>query len=283
MAAMAKRQGAGAPDVPDGMLPPGLPPLESGGRRFAVALLLAAVLEAGAVLWFALSPPEITPPPTTKDVTKVHMVALPPPPVPAPPEPAPPPPVPPPPVPVPPPPVPPPPAPPPPVPAPPPPPAPVVQQPEPPKPAPTPKRPSKHTITQKRRPPPPPPTTAVPPTTEAPPVEHTPPPPPAAPPVSAAQAATALQAYAGQLRARVQSSLVVPPMVRMMRLSGETLVAIKLSPSGALLDVSVLRSSGAPPIDKAALQTVRATQFAPFTGDMPHNPLTFTLRVHIDG
>jgi protein TonB len=271
MAAIAKRQGAGVPEVPEGMMPPGLPPLVGGGGRFAIALLLAALLEAGVVLWLAISPPEVAPEPAAKEVTKVHMVALPPPPVPAPPEPAPPPPVPPPP------------APPPPVPVPPPPPAPVVQQPEPPKPVVTPKRPSKHTIAQKRRPPPPPPVTAVQPPTDTPPAEHTPPPPPAAPPVSAGQAATALQKYAGQLRARVQSSLVVPPVVRMMRLSGETLVAIKLSPSGALLDVSVLRSSGAPPIDKAALQTVRATQFAPFSSDMPQNAMTFTLRVHIDG
>jgi protein TonB len=87
--------------------------------------------------------------------------------------------------------------------------------------------------------------------------------------------------YAALLNARVQARLVVPEAVQMMRLSGATVVAIRVAPDGALLGASVARSSGAAPIDRAALAAVRATSLPPFHGDMPQGPVTFDLTVRI--
>ena len=113
-----------------------------------------------------------------------------------------------------------------------------------------------------------------------------PPPPPAPPPqpvVSAAAQADATELYAGQVHQAVQADLKVPEQVAMMHLRGVTTVAIVIAPSGALLGVSVLHSSGAPPIDRAAVAAVRATRFPPFTAKMPHRAVTFDLKVRIRG
>ncbi|MCF3947512.1 energy transducer TonB [Acidiphilium iwatense] len=108
-----------------------------------------------------------------------------------------------------------------------------------------------------------------------------PPPPPPQPVVSAAQQENATERYAALVHQSVQNDLRVPQLVEMMHLRGITTVAIDIAPSGALLGVSVIRSSGAPPIDKAALASVRATRFPPFSPKMPHHPITFTLQVKL--
>ena len=87
--------------------------------------------------------------------------------------------------------------------------------------------------------------------------------------------------YAAQLNARVQARLVVPEDVQMMHLTGRTVVAIRVAPDGRLVAVSIARSSGVGPIDRAALAAVRATNLPPFLGDMPRHPVTFTLTVRL--
>ena len=67
----------------------------------------------------------------------------------------------------------------------------------------------------------------------------------------------------------------MPVAVQMMQLSGKTVVAIRVAPDGSVLGVSVARSSGAGPIDRAALATVRATRLPPFGPGMPDHPVTF--------
>ena len=109
------------------------------------------------------------------------------------------------------------------------------------------------------------------------------PPPAPAPAISAAQQASATELYAATLRTRVQANTQVPQAVTMMHLSGVTTLSIELGPSGQLMAVSVLRSSGVPPIDKAALASVRATTFPPFFEKMPKHPAIFTLQVRLRG
>jgi protein TonB len=117
-----------------------------------------------------------------------------------------------------------------------------------------------------------------------PPVEHPlQPPAPPAPAVSAAEQANAAELYAATLRGRVQANTQVPEAVAMMHLSGVATLRIELAPSGQLMAVSILRSSGIPPIDRAAMASVRATSFPPFPAKMPRHPMIFTLRVRLNG
>ena len=234
----------------------GLPPPLPRRQRRLPAILVALVVElalGAAVIRFAARPGAVVAP----HPTRVRLTMLAPKPKPKPPAPKPPPPKPKPPPP------PPKPKPPPPKPAPPPPPlppppkAPPPPRPKPrPRPRPTPPRPH---IT---RPPPPPPA----------PVQAAP---------SAATVASAMMRYAAELNGRVQAGLVVPEDVRMMHLSGHAVVAIRVAPDGQLLGVSIARSSGVGPIDRAALAAVRATRLPAFIGDMPRHPVTFDLTVRL--
>ncbi|HQT79706.1 MAG TPA: cell envelope integrity protein TolA [Rhodopila sp.] len=107
-------------------------------------------------------------------------------------------------------------------------------------------------------------------------------PPPTTPaPVSAAASASAVQIYTAAIRARVQGNLEVPAMVRMLHIGGVTRVAIRLSPRGALLGVTVTTSSGSSQIDEAALRSVHSSTFPAFSPEMPSRPLTFLLSVRL--
>ncbi len=108
--------------------------------------------------------------------------------------------------------------------------------------------------------------------------------PPTQPPhaTPAAQEA-ALDLYAALVRNRVQADLEVPETIRLMRLSGRTEVAFELQPSGILLWARIERSSGIGAIDRAALHTVKTTEYPPFTKDMPKLSTTFAIEVHISG
>lgn len=247
----------------------------SGGRlsspfderqSFGLALLAALVFEAGLVLFAAWAVPAGGSAGKQLQVTRIRMLAPPPPPKPLPPPPKP---VPPPPRPIPPPPKPiPPPKPPPPLPRPP---VPVP----PPKPLPKPRPrpvPVHHHIVHKPKP--------------VPHMSAPPPPPQPAPqpaPIPAAVQESALEAYAGAVHQVVQADLKVPQMVEMMHLSGVTGLALRIAPDGTLLAARVIRSSGAPPIDRAALAAVRATHFPRFTPDMPHHPITVDIAVKLSG
>ncbi len=118
------------------------------------------------------------------------------------------------------------------------------------------------------------------------PVPHIVPPEPAPPPqpaISAAEIESATERYAALLREAVQNNLRVPREVEMMHLRGTTTVAIRVAPNGTVLSVSVVHSSGVPPIDKAALATVRSTRFPEFLSKMPKTPQMFELQVKLRG
>lgn len=170
-----------------------------------------------------------------------------------------------------------------------------IQQPPPPPPVPKPQPPPPPKPVAQPLPPPPPPKpvarpqpkplvrkivphTIVPPAT---PTVPQPPPAPAPAQPSADIQATAEQLYAAALNARVQSGLVVPQSVQMMGLSGTTHLAVSVAPSGAVLSVVVTQSSGAPPIDQAAMDAVHAASLPPFAADMPQHAITFNLTVRL--
>ena len=220
--------------------------------HFGKALLVGAVMEIAllaGLLWISSAPPP--PKPVVKKIIAIHMVH------PAPPKPKP--------IPV------------------PPPPKPVVQpKPVPvprPKPIPQPRPVVHHTPAPKplMAKTPLPTAPVVPP---APPVTPpAPPPPPPAPSMAARQAA--LARYAAMVRAQVQSDARVPQSVRMMHTSGTTIITFRLRPSGQLIWARVTQSSGIPPIDRAALRSVKEGNYPPFTKNMPKHATDFTVEVHL--
>ncbi|MEY2333081.1 TonB family protein [Acidithiobacillus ferrianus] len=105
------------------------------------------------------------------------------------------------------------------------------------------------------------------------------PPPPPSPSPAVRQAA--LDEYAAMVRARVQTNLHIPEELRLMHLSGVTVVAFELTPGGQLLWARVSTSSGMHAVDRAAVRTVKTTSYPPFTKKMPHHDTVFTVDVHI--
>ncbi len=108
-------------------------------------------------------------------------------------------------------------------------------------------------------------------------------PPPSAAAVTAVARETALDVYAARVRARVQANLRVPETIRLMRLSGRTEVTFELQPDGLLLWARIARTSGIGAVDRAALHTVKETEFPPFTQGMPDRDMNFDIDVHISG
>ncbi|HQT60025.1 MULTISPECIES: energy transducer TonB [unclassified Acidiphilium] len=238
----------------------GMNPLPEDRFSFPLALVVALALELGLVLFVAYMPPSHVAVAPHPQVTRIKMLAPPPKPKPLPPPPKP---VPPPPKPLPPPPKPQ---------TPPPPPLPKPPVPVPPPrplPKPRPRPVPHHVVHQKPKPLP----RTVP--------KPVAPPPPKPQPVPAAVQETALESYAGAVHAAVQADLKVPRIVEMMQLSGVTELALRIAPDGHLLSVSVIRSSGAPPIDRAALAAVHSTHLPPFSSDMPHQPITVTIFIRL--
>lgn len=108
-------------------------------------------------------------------------------------------------------------------------------------------------------------------------------PPAQPPPANPAARVRALDLYAVLVRTRVQANLRVPQTIRLMRLSGRTEVAFELQPDGLLIWARIERSSGIGTIDRAALHTVKTTEYPPFTKNMAKLATTFDIEVHISG
>lgn len=91
--------------------------------------------------------------------------------------------------------------------------------------------------------------------------------------------ATVLAHYTAQLNAAIQLDLRVPGMVRAMHLRGVAMVTFRLTPSGALRWAKLVRSSGIPLIDAAALAKVRSSAYPPFPPALPQHDTTFRIAV----
>lgn len=74
----------------------------------------------------------------------------------------------------------------------------------------------------------------------------------------------------------------MPPRVTALGLSGKALVAFELTPTGRLLWVRIVRSSGIGLVNRAALAAVRSRRYPPFTKTMPHHALVFRVRVGLN-
>lgn len=82
-----------------------------------------------------------------------------------------------------------------------------------------------------------------------------------------AQGNAAVSNYPGQIVSRLRRALRYPSEARRDRLSGEVHVRFTVSADGSVAGVSVVRSSGSPILDRAALQTVQRA--APFPAIPP--------------
>jgi len=224
------------------------PPLNTDKEHFGRALLVGAVLEAllvGGLIWVGSNTPP--PKPVVKKIIAIHMVQ----PVPPKPKPVPPP------------------------------PKPMVHPKPLPRPVPLPKPVVHHVPVPKpliaKTPLPLAPVAPPRPPVVLPP----PPPPPPAPSMAARQ--VALAEYAAMVRAQVQADAHVPEAIRLMHLSGTAVITFRLAPSGRLQWAKVSRSSGAGPIDRAALKSVEEGEYPPFSKDMPKHATNFTVEVHLSG
>lgn len=106
------------------------------------------------------------------------------------------------------------------------------------------------------------------------PIRHEPPPqhvthletptprPPAAPAQAPAASPRALALFEGQVRQAVQRAVAYPMAARVARQTGRTQVGFTLN-AGRVGAVRVLRSSGFPMLDQAALAAVRDARYPP--------------------
>jgi protein TonB len=119
----------------------------------------------------------------------------------------------------------------------------------------------------------PPPPTPAPAPIEVPPQIETPPPPvfvapapapePPRPPAPAAPEPRAIDI--GTVRYLAQPVLVYPPQSKRLGEQGRVQVRVLVDASGLPKETQVVRSSGFARLDEAALATVRATRFKPYT------------------
>jgi protein TonB len=96
------------------------------------------------------------------------------------------------------------------------------------------------------------------------------------------QAATALAARRNELwskySAQVSSALEHFKVKTRTAKESDVLLQFTVAPSGRLLDRAVIRSSGTPVLDRAAIASLeRAAPFPPFPPELSSSPLTFTV------
>lgn len=108
------------------------------------------------------------------------------------------------------------------------------------------------------------------------------PPRPVLPPPSKAVAAQAVNRYAVEVRSRIEAGLIVPRRIAALGISGRTIVAFKLMPSGRLLWARVARSSGITLIDRASLAAVKSRIYPAFTRMMPDHAVVFRVSVGLN-
>lgn len=105
---------------------------------------------------------------------------------------------------------------------------------------------------------------------------------PVLPPPSKAMAAQAVDRYAVAVRSRIEAGLIVPRRIAALGISGRTVVAFKLMPSGRLLWARVARSSGIALIDRASLAAVKSRIYPAFTRSMPDHAMVFRVSVGLN-
>ncbi|SCC92002.1 TonB family protein [Thiomonas sp. X19] len=155
-------------------------------------------------------------------------------------------------------------------------------------------RPVLHKVAPKPAQPPPPPPVATP-KLEAPPAPvpdtkpampvaaPTPPAPPQPPAPPAPDAASIKAGFEAALRSAIQAAVRYPQAARLMRLSGKTLVGFDFR-DGVVSHLRVVTSSGAGPLDHAALDAVRNAPYPATPRVLQGKAMAFTIwvRFHLN-
>jgi len=79
------------------------------------------------------------------------------------------------------------------------------------------------------------------------------------------------------IRRRIQAALVYPPVARLQRVEGKTLVRFDIDPDGVAQDVEVFRTSGKPSLDRAAVRAVAAAAPLPWVYGRLEVPVRFEI------
>ena len=103
------------------------------------------------------------------------------------------------------------------------------------------------------------------------------------PPPSPAQRQSAEARYAGIMRGIILSHLVVPSALRNLGVSGVAMIAFKVTSTGQVLWIRVIRRSGYQAANRAASEAVRDSHFPAFLTKMPHHAIIFEIPVHVSG
>ena len=106
-------------------------------------------------------------------------------------------------------------------------------------------------------------------------------PPPLPPAPSPAARLAAVDLYASEVRSLIQANLRIPEELRLMRLSGMTVVSFELTPQGRVLWAKISRSSGIGAVDRTAEKAVRSIIYPEFSIKMPKTDTLFVVDVHI--
>ena len=81
-----------------------------------------------------------------------------------------------------------------------------------------------------------------------------------------------------EIQRRIQAAVIYPPLARLQRLEGETLVRFEIEPDGTPSAVRVHRSSDLPTLDRAAMGAVRAAAPLPWVYGQLEVPVRFALK-----
>jgi protein TonB len=80
-----------------------------------------------------------------------------------------------------------------------------------------------------------------------------------------------------EIRRRIQAALVYPTLARLQRVEGEALLHFEVGRDGAPRELRVVRTSGKPSLDRAALRAVAAAAPLPWVYGRLEVPVRFEL------
>jgi protein TonB len=98
-----------------------------------------------------------------------------------------------------------------------------------------------------------------------------------APAVDLAPTGPSVDARLAEIRRRIQAALVYPPIARWQDLQGDALVRFEIGAEGRAQGVHVVRSSGEPLLDAAAVRAVLAAGVLPRVYGPLEVPVSFEL------
>jgi protein TonB len=98
-----------------------------------------------------------------------------------------------------------------------------------------------------------------------------------APAVDLAPTGVSVEARLAEIRRRIQAALEYPPIARWQDLQGDALVRFEIGAEGRAQEVRVVRSSGEPLLDAAAVRAVLAAGVLPRVYGPLEVPVSFEL------